>query len=254
MKTVLSAQNLNKIFNQHKENELHILKDIKLELKEGEFVTIMGPSGSGKSTLLYNISGMDRPSSGKVEFLGQDISLLKEKELAQLRLTKMGFIFQHINLLKNLSLFDNIILTAYHAAKKNRKLIDQKARDLMAKTAISHLADKDLTQASGGELQRVGICRALINNPQIIFGDEPTGALNSKSTENIMDILIDINKEGKSLFIATHDIKVANRSDRVIFMLDGKILAEKYLGKYDQCSDKKLRERELSKWLIDNGF
>lgn len=254
MKTILTAKNLNKKFNEKKANEIHILKDINLEIKEGEFVTIMGPSGSGKSTLLYSISGMDKASSGQIAFLGKDIVSLKEKELSKLRLTKMGFIFQHINLLKNLSLFDNIILTGYQANKKNRKQIDQRAKDLMSKTSISHLSNKDLSQASGGELQRVGICRALINNPLILFGDEPTGALNSKSTENILDILIDINKQGRTLFIATHDIKVANKSERVIFMLDGKIVAEKHLGKYSDCQDKKHRENELSKWLIDNGF
>ncbi len=254
MKTILTAKNLNKKFNEKKANEIHILKDINLEIKEGEFVTIMGPSGSGKSTLLYSISGMDKASSGQIAFLGKDIVSLKEKELSKLRLTKMGFIFQHINLLKNLSLFDNIILTGYQANKKNRRQIDQRAKDLMSKTSISHLSNKDLSQASGGELQRVGICRALINNPLILFGDEPTGALNSKSTENILDILIDINKQGRTLFIATHDIKVANKSERVIFMLDGKIVAEKHLGKYSDCQDKKHRENELSKWLIDNGF
>lgn len=254
MNTILQAINLNKKFNEKKENELHILKDINLEIRAGEFVTIMGPSGSGKSTLLYNISGMDRATSGDISFMQSKLSNLSEKELSQIRLTKMGFIFQHINLLKNLSLFDNIILTGYQAEKTKRKMIDERANTLMKQCGISYLKDKDLTQASGGELQRVGICRALINNPNIIFGDEPTGALNSKSTENIMDLLIDINMQGKTLFIATHDVKVATKSDRVVFMLDGKIVAEKYLGKYSQCQNVKEREETLSRWLIDNGF
>jgi len=254
MNIILQAKNLNKKFNENKENELHILKDINLEIKDGEFITIMGPSGSGKSTLLYNISGMDKATSGEINFMGNSLSNLSEKELSHLRLTKMGFIFQHINLLKNLSLFDNIVLTGYQLEKKNRKAIDQRASALMKRSSISHLEEKDLTQASGGELQRVGICRALINKPKILFGDEPTGALNSKSTENIMDILIDINNQGTTLFLATHDIRVATKSDRVVFMLDGKIIAEKYLGKFSQCENKKKREEILSNWLIENGF
>lgn len=254
MKSILEAKKLHKKFNIGSQNELHILKNIDLKINEGEFVTLMGPSGSGKSTLLYNISGMDKATAGEVFFYEKNITELKEKELSAIRLNEMGFIFQYINLLKNLSIFDNIILTGYQAAAKNRNAIDQRAEQLMEMCGILHLKDKNISQVSGGEMQRVGICRALINNPKIVFGDEPTGALNSKSTDEIMSLLIEINSQGTSLLLATHDVRVAAKSERVVFMLDGQIIAENKLRKIDKNTDLKEREENLSSWLIKNGF
>ncbi|MFD3445954.1 ABC transporter ATP-binding protein [Microbacteriaceae bacterium 4G12] len=253
MKTILEAKRLNKAFGSNQTNQ--ILKDVNLEIVEGEFVSVMGPSGSGKSTLLYNISGMDRMTSGSVILDEQEISSLSEKELARFRLHKIGFIFQQINLLKNLSIFDNIILSAYLAKKNSRKEINNRAMKLMEKTGIAELADNDITQASGGQLQRVAICRALINNPDIIFGDEPTGALNSKSAIEIMEILAEINQTGTTILLVTHDVKVAAKTERVIYMLDGKIIGEQHLGKYQvKNNDFKEREEKLSKWLMSMGF
>jgi putative ABC transport system ATP-binding protein len=167
----------------------------------------------------------------------------------------MGFIFQHIHLLKNLSIFDNIIMTAYMAKKTNRKLINKKARELMENTGIAELADNDITQASGGQLQRVGICRALINNPDIIFGDEPTGALNTKAAAEVMELLERINRSGTSILLATHDVRVASKTERVLFMLDGRIVADKKLGKCTgDHSDIKSREEKLSQWLFEMGL
>jgi putative ABC transport system ATP-binding protein len=238
------------------ENEEHrILKDINLQLRKGEFVSIMGPSGSGKSTLLYNISGMDQISTGSVFFNGKQISAFPEKDLASLRLTKMGFIFQNIHLLKNLNLLDNIILSAYLAKNSNRDTINNRAMSLMKKMGIDELAEHNITQASGGQLQRIAICRALINNPDILFGDEPTGALNSKSTHEIMDILGDINATGTTILLVTHDVKVAARSERVLFMMDGNLVADKNIGKYDRDKqDLKARESRLGQWLTEMGF
>jgi putative ABC transport system ATP-binding protein len=157
--------------------------------------------------------------------------------------------------LRNLSIFDNIILPAYLAKNSSRTVIDQRAGELMGMVGISDLADNDITQASGGQLQRVGICRALINKPDIVFGDEPTGALNSKAAGEIMDLLDDINRSGTTVLLVTHDVKVAARTERVLFMLDGSVIAEKQLGKYaGNGSDSKVREESLSSWLLEMGF
>lgn len=255
MDILLESKQLHKRYVLGKNNEQHVLKDVNLQIERGEFVSVMGPSGSGKSTLLYNISGMDRMTSGRVLFNGQELSALSEKQLSRLRLNNMGFIFQHIHLLKNLSVFDNIILTAYLARNSSRKTINQRAVELMEKTDIAAIADHDITQASGGQLQRVGICRALMNAPDIIFGDEPTGALNSKASAEIMTLLGDINRSGTTILLVTHDIKVAAKTERVLFMLDGKIVAENRPGKYDEAhGDIKSREERLTKWLVKKGF
>lgn len=255
MTAILEARDVNKSAGVGENEEQYILKNINLQLEKGEFVSIMGPSGSGKSTLLYTISGMDQISTGSVYFNGRPISAFPEKELASLRLTQMGFIFQHIHLLKNLNLFDNIILSAYLAKHSSRDAINRRAMSLMKKMGIDGLADHNITQASGGQLQRIAICRALINNPDIIFGDEPTGALNSKSTHEIMDILGDINASGTTILLVTHDVKVAARSERVLFMMDGQLVADKRFGKYEkEREDLKTREHQLGQWLTSMGF
>ena len=254
MNTILEAKKLNKIFKVNK-NQNHVLNDVSLEIEQGEFVSVMGPSGSGKSTLLYNISGMDRMTGGSVVFNQQKLEAFSEDELSRLRLRKMGFIFQQIHLLKNLTIGDNIIASAYLAKERSRKEINRKAMELMEKTGIAELSENDITQASGGELQRAAICRALINDPDIIYCDEPTGALNSKSANEIMDILADINQSGTTILLVTHDIKVALKTERVIFMLDGEIAGEYRLGKYvKENGDYKGREEELSQWLFKMGF
>lgn len=252
---ILETYGLKKVYNLGKGNSQTVLKSINVQIKRGEFVTIMGPSGSGKSTFLYNISGMDKMTAGSVVFDGQDLSTLSEKELSNLRLTQMGFVFQQPHLLKNLSIFDNIILSAYLEKSNSRKEINETAIELMSKTGISELAYKDITQASGGQLQRVGICRALINRPKIIFGDEPTGSLNSKATNEIMELLQNINETGTTILLVTHDAKVAAKSERVLLMIDGNIVGEKYLGKLrKENQDIRKREEKLSSWLIDMGI
>ena len=259
MTALLQSQKLSKSFVLGNDNEYTVLSDIDLAIEQGEFVSVMGPSGSGKSTLLYNISGMDRAKSGHVLFNGQgltrDLTTLSEEELSKVRLTGMGFVFQHIHLLKNLSLFDNVVLPAYLALEESHDEIDRRAHVLMEQVGVAHLADNDITQASGGQLQRVGICRALINNPDILFGDEPTGALNSKAAGEIMDLLTEINESGTTIMLVTHDVKVAARTERVLFMLDGQIVSEKYLGKPSgDGADRKEREECLSSWLSELGF
>lgn len=256
METILEAKNLCKSFFIDKSNRHDVLRNINLVVKKGEFISIMGPSGSGKSTLLYNLSGMDRITSGSATFYGEELSTMPEKKLSSLRLNKMGFVFQQINLLNNLSIFDNIVLTGYLAKVRSRDEVNLKADELMKKMGICELANQYITQASGGQLQRAAICRALINQPDIIFGDEPTGALNSSSSQEVMDILIDINQQtAATIILATHDIKTALKAERVIYIMDGKIVSELQLNKYMKDSnDDRMRESKLSKWLINMGF
>ncbi len=253
MNNILEVKKINKIFNGNK-NKSHVLKDVSLNIEKGEFISVMGPSGSGKSTLLYNISGMDRMSGGSVIFNNLKIETLSEDELSNLRLNKMGFIFQQIHLLKNLTIRDNIIASAFLSGKKGRKEIIRKASELMEKTGIAQLADNDITMASGGQLQRAAICRALINDPEIIYGDEPTGALDSGSSNEIMSILADINSSGTTILLVTHDVKVAAKTERIIFMTDGKIAGECRPGKCGSNEDEcKSREEDLTRWLIETG-
>ncbi|WBW95005.1 ABC transporter ATP-binding protein [Oceanirhabdus sp. W0125-5] len=254
MSNILEVRNLCKTYVVNKRQN-HVLKNINLTIKEGEFVSVMGPSGSGKSTLLYNVSGMDKMTAGDVLFDGENIGNLSEKELSKLRLNKMGFVFQQINLLKNLGIIDNVIMSAYMAKERKRKDINKHAIELMKRTGIIELADHDITQASGGQLQRAAICRALINNPKVIFGDEPTGSLNSKTAAEIMDIFNEINESGTTIMLVTHDIKVASKTERVLYMIDGKIEGEFILGKYDkEDDDSKQRDVKLTQWLMDMGW
>jgi len=252
---LLNARQISKTYALGKGNTYQALVNVSLIIKEGEFVSVMGPSGSGKSTLLYSVSGMDRVDGGNITFEGRNIAKLTEKELANLRLTRMGFVFQQSNLLKNLSIFDNIIVSAYLSGRDNRTDINGRAMKLMGQMGISHLKDNNITQVSGGETQRASICRALINEPAILFGDEPTGALNSSSAYEVMNIFNGINRKGGTILLVTHDVKVAARGDRVLFMSDGQIKGEYLLGRYlPGKNDWKKRETGLSQWLTERGF
>lgn len=212
----------------------------------------MGQSGSGKSTLLYNISGMDHPDQGSVKFEGEEITTLKEEGLGKLRLTKMGFVFQHSYLLKNLSIRDNIVLPGFKAMKFSREQVNERADTLLKQTGIEPIATHDIKKVSGGQLQRAAICRALINQPKVIFADEPTGALNSSATLEIMDLIDSVHKEGTTIVLVTHDARVAARADRVIFLKDGSIHEEFNLSNYKE--DVRMRESRLNEWLKLQGF
>ncbi|WP_100403642.1 ABC transporter ATP-binding protein [Bacillus sp. FJAT-42315] len=232
MKKIIIGENIVKSFGVG--NEKHnVLDGVSVEINDGEFVSVMGPSGSGKSTLMYAMSGMGSIDGGKVSFDGRDLSALSEKELADIRRTKMGFVFQQPTLLRNLNILDNIILPSMRDNRKSAAKIIEKARLLMKKVGIAELEQRDITQVSGGQLQRAGICRALISNPKIIFGDEPTGALNSKSAQKIMDTISEINTEGTAVMLVTHDAKVAARTERILFMCDGKIVSEMRFDKFN---------------------
>ncbi|MBE5978998.1 MAG: ABC transporter ATP-binding protein [Paenibacillaceae bacterium] len=233
MENILTGKNIMKIFGE-KGEEIKALDKVSVSISKGEFVAVMGASGGGKSTLLFALSGMDDITSGSVKFNEIELSGLNDKQLADIRRTKMGFVFQQPTMLKNLNLLDNIILpVAQNRAGMSLEQVDQKARKLMKKTGIENLENRDITQVSGGQLQRAGICRALMSSPEILFADEPTGALNSKASEEIMDLLSDINNDGTAILLVTHDVKVAARASRVLFMKDGKIISEIQLNKFN---------------------
>lgn len=225
MEHLLYGKEIVKSYGEGREEHI-VLDSVSLEIEKGEFVSVMGPSGSGKSTLLYTLSGMDPAYSGSVVFDGCRLSGLKEDALSDLRRNRMGFVFQQPAFLKNLNLLDNIILPAMRDNRRNVRAVTLKAKNLMKKVGIEELEERDITQVSGGQLQRAGICRALMSEPDIIFGDEPTGALNSKSAQEIMALLKEINAEGTAVLVVTHDAKVAAKTRRVLFMQDGKIVSE----------------------------
>lgn len=228
---IVSGEQIAKTFQVGKEQH-PVLLDVSVAINQGEFISIMGPSGCGKSTLLYALSGMDSIDQGQVIFDGMDLTTLSDKELADLRRTKMGFVFQQPTFLKSLNILDNILLPAMRDERKNVRALTERALQIMNKMGIADLAKRDITQVSGGQLQRAGICRALISNPQVIFGDEPTGALNSTSAQEIMDLLASINSEGTTVMLVTHDPKIAARTERILFMSDGAIVNELRLPRF----------------------
>ena len=250
---IIEAKNLCKTYIVDKRQN-NVLKNINLRVEKGEMVGIMGPSGSGKSTLLYCISGMDKITSGEVIFDGKDISKLKKNELSELRLNKMGFIFQQMFMMKNLTILDNILLPSVESKKetlsKKEKLF--KAESLMRKLGIIEIADNDINEVSGGQLQRACIARSMINNPDILFADEPTGALNRQSSKEVMDELCNLNKEGTTIMMVTHDAKIAARCSRILYIVDGQIAGEYKNNNNDL--DQKEKERALNTWLMDMGW
>lgn len=232
MKKIIIGDHIVKSFGEGDEKR-NVLGGVTVEINEGEFVAVMGPSGSGKSTLMFVLSGTDGVNGGKVVVDGRDLSEVGENELSDIRRTKMGFVFQQPTMLKNLNILDNIILPSMRGNRKNAAKMTEKARALMKKVGIAELERRDIAQVSGGQLQRAGICRALMNSPKVIFGDEPTGALNSKSAQEIMDIFSEINAEGTAIMLVTHDAMVAARTERIMFMRDGTIVSDLKLPKFN---------------------
>ena len=253
MSKVLEVKDLCKtyVIDEYSNN---VLQNVNFSMEEGEFVSIMGPSGSGKSTLLYTVSGMDDVTSGKVVFDGEELSGLSRKAMAKVRLHKMGFVFQQMYVMKKLNVMDNIVLPGYQAKKKKRSEVNQDAEALMRRLDIIETANRFSTEISGGQLQRACICRSLINNPKMVFADEPTGALNQKASLEVIGELVKANREGTSIMMVTHSEKVASFSERVIFLVDGNIQGELYLGKLESEDDVPVRERKLRNWLMERDW
>ncbi|MBR1384336.1 MAG: ABC transporter ATP-binding protein [Ruminococcus sp.] len=256
MNTVLQTKGLCKTYIVNKRQN-NVLKNIDLTVSEGEMVAVMGPSGSGKSTLLYCVSGMDRVTAGEVTFNGKATADLSDKELSRLRLDEMGFIFQQMYMMKNLTVLDNIILPAVKSKKntESRKETEERGRALMHRLGIGDVGENDINEVSGGQLQRACICRSMINSPKMIFADEPTGALNRSSSDEVMNELLSLNRDGTTVMCVTHDPKVAAKCSRVLYLIDGAIVGEKEMGHYEG-GEKELRdrERELTGWLMEQGW
>jgi putative ABC transport system ATP-binding protein len=233
----------------------NVLRNVEFVVNDREMVAIMGPSGSGKSTLLYSVSGMDNPTSGTVIFDGTDITKLKDKDLAELRLDEMGFIFQQMYMMKNLTILDNIVLPAIQSKKikETRKEKMKRGEELMRKLGIIEVADNDINEVSGGQLQRAAICRSMINKPKLLFADEPTGALNRTAASEVMDELVKLNKEGTAIMMVTHDSKVAAKCSRILYIVDGNIKGEYDNSNTENESEKEV-ERKINNWLLELGW
>ncbi len=225
---ILNAKGIRKSY-EFDSVKVEVLKGVDLKVERGEFVTIMGKSGSGKSTLMNILSTLDVPDSGAVHFDEMEITSFNDEECAELRKNRFGFVFQQARMVKNLSLLDNILLPG-NLTKRNRKEKMNRAKELMRRMGVANLGEKKITQVSGGQLQRIGICRALINEPDILFADEPTGALDSKSGEDVIRLLNDWNRNGLTIVLVTHDIHVAAKSKRCLWMKDGILYRDRKLG------------------------
>lgn len=254
MSTILEVKDLCKTYIVNKRQN-NVLKNVNFNLKEGEMVAVMGPSGSGKSTLLYAVSGMDEATAGTVIFDGKDITKMNDNELAKLRLDDMGFIFQQMYMMKNLTILDNIVLPSMESKKcgTDKKEKIRRGEELMRKLGIIDIADNDINEVSGGQLQRACICRSMINNPKVLFADEPTGALNRATSNEVMNELIRLNEEGTTIMMVTHDSKVAAKCSKVLYIVDGNIKGE-YTSPAGGDYSEKDRERMLNNWLMELGW
>ncbi len=249
--TLLKTDNLSKSFSSGGALQ-HVLKNIDLQIYKGDFTVIMGASGAGKSTLLYALSGMDTPSLGTITFGGEVISDLSPDGLAVFRRRHCGFVFQQIYLIDQMSVMDNV-LAAGLLVNKDKKALVERAKELFRAVDISEKTQKKFpTQVSGGEAQRIGIVRALINSPEILFADEPTGALNSKTGLDVLNTLTEFNKQGQSVVMVTHDMRSARRGNRILYLKDGVIMGECDLGKY--AHGDMARHEKLSAFLSEMGW
>ncbi|WP_145325900.1 ABC transporter ATP-binding protein [Paenibacillus xylanexedens] len=247
-KVIIRAQNLCKTYNSGSEQH-HAIRNVDLDIYEGEFTVIMGNSGSGKSTLLYLLSGLDQITAGEVYFRDQRIDAYSEREMSDFRTRRIGYIYQSINLVPDLSIKENIALPGYIAGNKKND-IESRAAHLMNAMDIEGQSNRLPSQTSGGQQQRAAIARALINSPDIIFADEPTGSLNVEHGTAVLDILTDLHRKGQSVVMVTHDIKAACRADRLIYILDGKIGG---ILEFDTYDEHQIQDREAIIFALVTG-
>lgn len=247
MATLIKANKICKTYaNDGVQN--HVLSNIDLEINGGEFVVIMGASGSGKSTLLYCLSGMTTVTSGEVIYDNKDICKMKEKELTGIRSNGFGFVFQQMNLVPNLTLRENVAVPGYLKKNKTRKEVDARVDELLKTVGIYDVKDHNPARTSGGQQQRCAIARGLINEPKILFADEPTGALNRSTSQDVLNLFTDFNNKGQTILLVTHDIKTAIRATRILYIEDGSIKGELKLGSFKDAEEK-AREAQVNSWL-----
>ncbi len=251
MESILTAKDLCKTFSNESVQQ-HVLKNLNLSIAKGDFTVIMGNSGSGKSTLLYALSGMDRPTLGSVSYRGEEIQGLGNDALAVFRRKHCGFVFQQNYLNDTMSVLDNIIVCGL-LVSKNRREIAERAKKLLKQVGIEERSfGKFPTQLSGGEQQRVAVVRSVINGPEILFADEPTGALNSQNADNVLNIFTELNRKGQSIVMVTHDMKSARRGSRILYLKDGVIMGELVLGEYRSGDGE--RHAKLRGFLQEMGW
>lgn len=237
---LLEVKNLKKIYTtRFSGQQVEALKNVTFSVEEGEYVAIMGESGSGKTTLLNILASLDRPTNGEVLLNHKDITKISDKEISEFRRKNLGFVFQDFNLLDTFSIQDNIFLPLV-LSKEKYPIMKQKLKELAPKLGIDHLLEKYPYEISGGQKQRVAVARALISKPQLILADEPTGALDSKSTDSLLDILDSINKEGQTIVMVTHSTKAASYASRVLFIKDGEIYHQLYKG---DCTNQQMYQK-----------
>lgn len=249
---ILRTKQLSKSFSSGGKQQ-HVLKNLNIEIYDGDFTIIMGASGSGKTTLLYALSGMDKPTLGEIYFGDENITGYGQDKLALFRRKNCGFVFQQNYLLDSMSVLDNC-LSAGLLVNKDRKSVVRYAKELLTKVGLTEVDwNKFPTQLSGGEAQRCAVIRGIVNQPKILFADEPTGALNSVSGNSVMNLLTELNQKKQSIIMVTHDIKSARRGNRILYLRDGAICGECNLGKYDGTKNTE-RNEKLDSFLKEMGW
>ena len=240
---LLEAKNIRKVYaTRFGGNQVQALTDVSFTVDEGEYVAIMGESGSGKTTLLNILAALDRPTSGTVLLDGKDISAIRENQLAAFRRDQLGFVFQDFNLLDTFSLKDNILLPLVLQGMNWREM-EANLLPIANQLRIANLLEKYPDEVSGGQKQRAAVCRALITHPRLILADEPTGALDSRATDALLDVFQQINLTGQTLLMVTHSLKAASRAGRILFIRDGQVYHQLYRGEmtneqfYEKISD-----------------
>jgi len=246
---IIQSKDLVKSYNTG-QTVVPVINGINLSLRKGDFTVIMGSSGSGKSTLLYLLSGLEMPTGGEIWLEDQPIHSMDEKMMTKIRREYIGFVFQDFNLVPNLTFLENILIPAY-LVKNDRQTLQEQAIALMTKMDIIDLKDRLPSEVSGGQQQRCSMARAIINNPRVVMADEPTGNLNSSSSEAVLDILTDLNQLGQSILMVTHEVKSACRANRIIFLKDGQI--EDDLS-FEQSASIEDKEVTLLKWLAGKDW
>ena len=248
---ILSTDKLCKTFSTGGVQQ-HVLKNLDIAIYDGDFTVIMGASGAGKSTLLYALSGMDKPTLGSIWFQDQEIGDLSNDQLAVFRRQNCGFVFQQMFLLDNMSVLDNILVSGLLVSRDRGEIL-KRAKDLLQKVGLEEpVWRKFPAQLSGGEIQRAAIVRALINQPKIVFADEPTGALNSSAGKSALDVLTQVNEDGQNIIMVTHDLKSARRGNRILYIRDGVICGSCDLGAY--VSGDRARHDRLNAFLTEMGW